>query len=621
MKKRQPAPAPPHARALLAEVRLLRAGVRAVQRELLAAWRGNIERRGFLPSAANLAAYIGLRRQDLRDLQPRLAALGLSSLGRCEGHVLATLDAVVNALSAMCGHPTRDHVAERASAAMRRERMLLERQANQLLGPAPAQRWTRFMVTLPAQAAVDEAYLRQLLARGMDWARINCAHDDAAAWSAMVRNLRRASREADRPCRILVDLAGPKLRTGAMGPGAAVVRLKVRKGERGEALGPAMVVLDASGAAGRPALRMPSGAEEPARLAVDPGWLARLAPGDTISFADLRGKQRTLRVGAALGPRAFLAACDRSAWLAPGTVLQAAAGDCRVGPVTPGAAQVRLVRGDALLLTRDAAPGAPARVGAGGETLAPARIGCDEPAALAALRPGARVCVDDGRLTAQVEALHEDGALLRVTRAPPRGFRLKPGQSLNFPDSGLALPALTRRDLEDLDFAVAHADAVGYSFVQSGEDMDRLVHELERRGGAQLGIVAKIETRAAVRALPEIIVRGAGRHPFGVMIARGDLAVEIGWERMAEIQEEILWLAEAAHVPVIWATQVLESLVKEAVPSRAEITDAAMAERAECIMLNKGPYVLEALDTLDSVVRRMQAHQFKKAARLRALHW
>ncbi len=104
------------------------------------------------------------------------------------------------------------------------------------------------------------------------------------------------------------------------------------------------------------------------------------------------------------------------------------------------------------------------------------------------------------------------------------------------------------------------------------------------------------------------------------MIARGDLAVEIGYERLAEIQEEMLWVCEAAHVPVIWATQVLENFVSKGTPSRAEMTDAAMAERAECVMLNKGPYVAEAVTILDHVLARMQEHQVKKTPQLRALH-
>ncbi len=106
----------------------------------------------------------------------------------------------------------------------------------------------------------------------------------------------------------------------------------------------------------------------------------------------------------------------------------------------------------------------------------------------------------------------------------------------------------------------------------------------------------------------------------GVMIARGDLAIECGYERLAEVQEEILWMSEAAHLPVVWATQVLESLAKNGLPSRSEITDAAMGERAECVMLNKGPFIVEALQTLDDILCRMQSHQDKKTAMLRRLH-
>ena len=110
------------------------------------------------------------------------------------------------------------------------------------------------------------------------------------------------------------------------------------------------------------------------------------------------------------------------------------------------------------------------------------------------------------------------------------------------------------------------------------------------------------------------------QHPVGIMIARGDLAVECGYERLAEVQEEILWICEAAHLPVIWATQVLESLAKKGHPSRAEITDAAMGERAECVMLNKGPHIVAAVSALDDILRRMQDHQSKKSSRLRPLH-
>ncbi|HTQ08558.1 MAG TPA: pyruvate kinase [Fimbriimonadaceae bacterium] len=104
-----------------------------------------------------------------------------------------------------------------------------------------------------------------------------------------------------------------------------------------------------------------------------------------------------------------------------------------------------------------------------------------------------------------------------------------------------------------------------------------------------------METRTAFENLPELLLAALRLHRAGVMIARGDLLVEIGYERLAEVQEEILWLCEAAHVPVIWATQVLEGLAQKGLPSRAEITDAAMGVRAECVMLNKGPHIIEAV--------------------------
>jgi pyruvate kinase len=97
------------------------------------------------------------------------------------------------------------------------------------------------------------------------------------------------------------------------------------------------------------------------------------------------------------------------------------------------------------------------------------------------------------------------------------------------------------------------------------------------------------------------------------------LAVEVGYLRLAELQEEILWICEAADIPVVWATQVLDSMLKTGIPTRAEISDATKGAKAECVMLNKGPYVLEGIDILDEILEKMQEHQYKKTARLRAL--
>lgn len=252
----------------------------------------------------------------------------------------------------------------------------------------------------------------------------------------------------------------------------------------------------------------------------------------------------------------------------------------------------------------------------------PNQVSCFLPEVLDDLKIGDPVWFDDGKIGTIVEKIVPEGALLRITHARIKGERLRPDKGINLPDTPLNLSALTDKDRQDLDFIVEHADMIGYSFVQEADDITVLQTELRQRlkKPREIAIIAKIETRRAIENLPELIVRAAGKQPFGVMIARGDLAVELGYSRLAEMQEEILWICEAAHVPVIWATQVLERLAKKGTPSRAEMTDAVMAQQAECVMLNKGPYITDAVIILDGVLSRMKDHQLKKMPQLRALH-
>jgi pyruvate kinase len=247
---------------------------------------------------------------------------------------------------------------------------------------------------------------------------------------------------------------------------------------------------------------------------------------------------------------------------------------------------------------------------------------CTIPETVDQLTRGAEVWIDEGRVGTTVESKSDGAAMLRVIHTRRKGGRVRPGKGLNFPQTDLQLSSLTPQDLETLDFVAHNADIIGYSFVRAAEDVTLLQQELEARIGSawrRKPVIAKIETKRAVSNLPEIIVRGAGNQPFGVMIARGDLAVEIGFQRLAEIQEELLWVCEAAHVPVVWATEVLQRLVSTGTPSRAEFTDAAMAQRAECVMLNRGPFLSEAVTALSDVMARMTAHQQKKSSQLRAL--
>jgi pyruvate kinase len=249
----------------------------------------------------------------------------------------------------------------------------------------------------------------------------------------------------------------------------------------------------------------------------------------------------------------------------------------------------------------------------------PASMGITLPEVFRDVQPGESVWFDDGKIGGIVRETTPDQIGVEITQAGPAGTHLAAGKGVNLPDTHLRLSPITAKDLDDLPFIASHADLIGYSFVRHAEDVHQLQRHLADLKAERLGIILKIETRQAFAELPKLLLACMRTGPFGVMIARGDLAVECGFERMAEVQEEILWICEAAHTPVVWATQVLESLAKTGMPSRAEVTDAAMSERAECVMLNKGPFIREAVKALDDILRRMQAHQTKKRAMLRPL--
>jgi pyruvate kinase len=350
------------------------------------------------------------------------------------------------------------------------------------------------MATLPSEAAADATLVARLLEAGMDCARINCAHDDTKAWAQMIAHIRAAERRLGRPCRVLMDVAGPKCRVESL---SAPEKFRVYRGDR--------------------------------------FYLAAALPRHSQGLAT----------------------------------------------ITPTFPQII----DALTL-------------------------------------GSEVWINDGKIGARVVEKAEGRAQLEVFSARAKGERLKPEKGMNFPTLDLNLPPLTSKDFEDLDFIARNADIVGFSFVQRPSDVALLQDHLAARRSvaAPQPIVLKIETPLAVRNLPQLILQSHAHNPTAVMIARGDLAVELGFARLSEIQEEILWLCEAAHVPVVWATQVLDQFVREGVMSRSETTDAAMAQRADCVMLNKGPYLAEGVGFLRDVLSRTGRHHAKKFARFPPLH-
>lgn len=485
-----------------AEARALHTALEAIREDMarranlrLGQWAPYIQRPEFHESARNLADYLALRRGDLTPFQPRLTALGLSSLGRAEAHVRPSLDAVLSILRLLGAEypsvgddfpPSEIFAAGPARLKARRDALFGRSETVAQSGGG-----TRIMVTLPSVAAQADL-IPDLKAAGADCLRINCAHDSPEIWAAFCEKAAQTSGGM----KLQFDLAGPKVR-----------------------------ILDVQSDA----------------------------------------------------PRLHLGAQFRI-----------------VADLTKGKARRKLRMPEVTL---------------------------SHPELLARLAVGIELSIDEGKLRAEVVSVDEDGAVCEVQTLRAKGMRLKPEKSVNLPGVDMDLPAITEEDLAILPFIMAHADVIALSFAQRVEDVVALIDAMEAARGSRdmPALMLKIETPMGLRALPELIVAAGGRVPVGVMIARGDLAAEIGFERLSEIQEELLWLCEAAEVPVVWATQVLEGMVKEGQPGRGEMTDAAMSQRAECVMLNKGPHIVAAVRMLRGILTRMDRYQTKKSPRLGAL--
>lgn len=573
----------------------------------------------FREGARNLLHYLVLRGHDLRPLQLRLASMGLSSLGRAESHVLATVDAVLGILYRLVNRSWQPPLNEVATVDFSGGQRLLSEHTDALLGPAPKGRPVRIMVTMPSEAARDYTLIHNLLRQGMDCMRINCAHDDATAWLRMIEYLRRAEGTLGKTCRVVMDLAGPKLRTGPIEPGPAVVRIRPRRDVYGRITTPACIWLTAGTAPQSP----PSLAD--ACLPVPAEWLAKLRKSEKLHFTDARDAKRTFVVVDVTDGGCW-AEIEKTAYMVPGTILRRERGkgkgddrEALIGALPLIENTLNLEQGDSLILTRDMKPGRPATLDSGTQVLLPATIGCTIPEVFDDVRSGESIWFDDGKIGGVVEKIERSQVLVRITHTRMGGGKLRADKGINLPESDLRLGALTAKDLEDLAFVAQHADVVELSFANAARDVEQLQQHLERLRSSPPAIVLKIETQRGFENLPDMLLTAMRSPCCGVMIARGDLAIECGFERLAEVQEEILWICEAAHVPVIWATQVLETLAKEGMPSRAEITDAAMAHRAECVMLNKGPHLLSAVLALDDILKRMQSHQTKKRSMLREL--
>ncbi len=439
-------------------------------------------------AAKNLIHYLTLRGEDICSLQESLHTLGLSSLASSESHIHRQLQAVLQQLGKIYKPAELDDCSFEYSTKQ------IRKKSSQLFGQKKDATSPYIMVTFDASFTNDYKLIKKLLLVGMNVARINCAHDDESTWTRLIYQSKRACHNTGLPCKIYIDLAGPKIRTNLINKGSEKGKVKVKEG--------------------------------------DLIWLAEKAVGYTPE-------------------------------------------DIVISP--------------------------------------------NELGIVSMLKKGERVYINDGIIKAIIESNTKKGAALRLVRIASAKPQIKVGKGINFPDSDISIPSLTDFDKVCLPFICKHADMVGYSFVKTAADLAVLQHALFQLTETPPHIILKIETPQAVKNLPDLLLCGMQQSVFGVMIARGDLAVEIGFERMSEIQEEILWICEAAHVPVVWATQVLDNLNKSGIATRSEITDAAHAAMAECVMINKGGHTVEVIETLKDVLHRIGGHRIKKRFTFRRL--
>lgn len=456
-----------------------------------------IERNEFRESARNLFAYLALRRRDIRSLQADLSSWGLSSLGRLESRTLFTLESVIRRLGNTIGKDMEIEEPESKQSTAGRNRLAQNTQL--FFGDAPRERNTRIMVTMPTEASEDKVLLKELIESGMNVARINAAHDNEDTWSAMIDNIHEVAEELDKKVKILIDIAGPKIRTDW-------VFTKFKKPK------------------------------------VKAGDLVRM----TKDYVNLPALDDDIKV----------------------------------------------------------------------------TIGCSIPQIFEQLSIDDPILIDDGSIELEVKKIGESEALLLVKRVRGGSVRIKAEKGLNFPKTEFDIDVLTDEDRKAIHFAVEHADMIGCSFIRTTDDIEEIQAEIEKsdRPLSDIPLTLKIETVQAMNNLPEVILKAGSRNPVSVMIARGDLAVESGYVRLAELQQEILWICEASDTPVIWGTEVMASMLDEGIPSRAEVTDAAEGSRSECVMLNKGSYMSDTVQMLNDILIKMEEHQYKKTPTLRSLN-
>ena len=433
-------------------------------------------------SAQNLVHYLAFRSFDIDVLQDSLREMGLPSLTNIEGHVMESLLSIKTIINHLLGEQKVEHRKGVITSA--RSRKLLNKNTKLLFGYKSKKRRTRIMVTLPGTAAEEPKFIRRLLKAGMNSARINCAHDDPEIWKKMIEHLETARAITNKSCKIMMDLGGPKLRTGPMIEGPKVIHIRPKRNDLGEVITPAKVWV-------APADVLPPIDLADAILPIDEELFARIKRGSEIRFTDSRGKTCKIFIDRKQGGGKW-GLCRDSAYITTGTEMEvhrkkkSGKEAVYVGELMPLEQHLLLNTGDTLILKKDPTPGENALYTENGILQRPAFISCTLPEVFQYVKTGEPIFFDDGKIEGRIEAVSDEEMHVKITYAKDLGSKLKSDKGINFPESDLPISGLTEKDKEDMKFVVEHADAVNFSFVNDVTDVQEL-HELMDELGKSVG--------------------------------------------------------------------------------------------------------------------------------------
>jgi len=550
--------------------------------------------------ARNLIHDLALRTMNPAHLENQLRALGLASMYGDAHHVLEHMEhllSVAQRLTHLSGKAA-DAFATRPTAAT----VSVAVKATQLLGRPPASHPVRLMVTLPTQAALDAHCAQRLVHAGMDIARIDCARDDTDHWLNMASHVRNAAATAQTDIKLVLSLGGPNIRTGPLPHRPPVLKLKPKRDEFGRVFDPSRLHL-------RPIHSQECLPDVDASVGVWEVWLERLNVGTTIDFVDARGARRHLLV-VSRSAGSVIAEGLQTAYLTPETVLTVGGTATKkkhstlVCQIDSAPTSLVLHIGDSFRLTQDAgAPALDLDEDAQGSSTQAAQITCTTPQVIDQVKVGERIWFGDGRMGGVIRQKHDTWIDIEITQARPQGEKLSSHTRISLPDSKLRLPVLTENDLTALRHLGKLADIVEVSFVQRAEDVVALQTQLTRLGLGDMGIVLNIDTLQGVDNLPAILLAAMASSHAAIMVHRDKLAVECGHERLHALLTDVLRCAAAAHIPVVWTNCALETFATTGALARAELFDAGTDAQLACVMLDQGPYLVQAVRAVEDSLK------------------